>query len=116
MSKNPPELYQTIRQLANDPQGRIWSDEKLDLFIDEAGNMLPRLTVSLMAMSRGAYEVAERFSAWPGLPHYEGDMLKRTRIKSLIEEIRRLVSGAELTAEEGDAAIEEIRKVIRQPK
>jgi hypothetical protein len=69
VSKNPPELYKTIRALVNDPQGRVWSEEQLDIFIDEAGNLLPRMTVSLMALSRGMLDMAARMSAWPGVEY-----------------------------------------------
>jgi hypothetical protein len=68
VSKNPPELYKTIRAMINDPQGRAWSEEQIDVFIEEAGNRITFMTVSLMALSRGMFEGASRMAAWPGEP------------------------------------------------
>lgn len=97
-SKNPPELYKTILQLINDPQGRIWKEDQLDVFIDEAGNLLPRLTASLIGMSRGVFDVSERLAAWPGVPRRQNS-LTDSEVKGLATVFRDIFTVPDIADE-----------------
>jgi hypothetical protein len=48
-----------IRALANDSQGRVFTDESLRPFVEQASQYVPFLALAMLAESRGMTEQAE---------------------------------------------------------